>query len=994
MSASTPNPPAPNAEAPAPAHEARAKEQRSVWTFWSLVLHGAAIIALVFVAYNRVSLEDKLREKKQKELSADRVEKLSEHIKQANLEELRKNLEDIRKSKAQIEELMPARNQVYAAFSKEMLARGDVNDSSALAAAVRYARQTEDALRLWQQRQQAFDDLAFGPRAEQQPKPGERNAILTGVQTARAANDELNIALAAAENALEKAFGTSSWTTPPQEVRQLEGMFQELGALREKLKTTGELFNKLQQAGLATPELVPAVTAMRRDLTQLQTLLNERIKITANSARDFAARSAEVQQAQAALAAAQQGADEAKKTAAETALHDAQRKQSLAQSLLERLQRSEELMRNRYEEQRRGCEEFEQLIEAAKAVRTEIVPQWRDLRQEIASIAQTYAHQRAALNQSLDNPERKNFRPQPGQAQPRPDPAEAADAKSLSLHGLYSTSDALEGLAVEEYRDLRAIELSQLREMPFDRARRNIDTPKPERTKLSADDLDGTPVNAAGLEQQKLAIRTALSESGRMREYCRSLVQMLKSEDAGADAALYQKFDPNNPDKEPDEDDLVTMQDVVAMLRDMLQGQVAPMQKLAGLTETARQTPAAASETTPADMNTDEAVELLAQAIDSLDDDVRRPEDLDKAAATLKIAAAKLQQTAEQERVAEEKSGQAVRPLPEQTARNAAEEAERMQKMMEGMSAATNSFSQMKMVSANSPAALRKKMLKARAMAAAAAGTLSDSVDLSELMKADPSQFGKSGEDGSEGTSTSGSNTGGNSNSGNGMNPNGTLDGTGRSRDGRNGQGGDRKSGDGATVWERLKLKTNVPHPAITVDSKGIIGGRMLAADGPISSSWMAVDSWYVVGPWPNPGRVNMDKKYPPENAIDLDASYAGKDGRILRWQFMQAPSVMLQPTDPTDYAIYYLYTEIRSDRDRDIWLVTGSDDKSKIWINDMLIWESRPELKPWRIGEGFRKVHLRKGVNRVLYRLENGWYAVAMSLLFCTGQNFEVPVK
>ena len=104
------------------------------------------------------------------------------------------------------------------------------------------------------------------------------------------------------------------------------------------------------------------------------------------------------------------------------------------------------------------------------------------------------------------------------------------------------------------------------------------------------------------------------------------------------------------------------------------------------------------------------------------------------------------------------------------------------------------------------------------------------------------------------------------------------------------------------------------------------------------------------------------------------------------------APSVMLQPTDPTDYAIYYLYTEIRSDRDRDIWLVTGSDDKSKIWINDMLIWESRPELKSWRIGEGFRKVHLRKGVNKILYRLENGWYAVAMSLLFSTGQSIEQP--
>ncbi len=984
MSEFIPNPPERNAEDGRFARTALSDtrgEKRSLWTFWSLVFHGIAIGALVFFAYHRATLDEKIRKKAQKELSTERVEKLSQHIKQANLEELRKNVEDILKSKAQIEELMPARNKVYAAFSQEMLQRDGSNNDAVMAAAVKYTREAGEALERWQRRQREFDELAFGPGKSQ---VGQVGAVQAGLQAARNSGDELAVALTAAENALEKAFNTASWTTPPQEIQILEALFQELGTLRERQKKAATLLSQLEEAGLASPELNTAVQNMRKDVEQLQKLLEERRTASQGAEKELAARTLEVKQAQTALEAAQKAG---KAGAEEAALYEAQRKQTLARVMLDRMRRNEALMNNRYEQQKQGSEEFERLIAAEKRAETETIPQWRALRTELAESAARLARQRENLNVRQDNPARKTFQPQIGQAQARANPPAANELKPLNLHQLYTVGDVLEGLAVEEYRDLRAIELSQLREMPFDRARRNIDAPKPERTALNEEELTGTPVSVAGLERQKTAIRAALTESGRMREYCRSLVQMLLTQDAGAEAALYQKVDPEHPDQEPDEGDLVTMEDIVQTLREMLQAQVEPMQKLAGLTETARQTPdAAKNEVTAGDVNADAAVELLAQALDGLDDDVRRPEDLNKAAAALKIAAGKLEQTAGSERAAEGKSRQEQHPLAEKTARAAAAAAEALQEQMEGMAEAADGFSKMKMVSANSPGALRKRMLKARAMAAAAAGTLSESVDLSGLMKSDPSQFGKGG-DNDQGDSASGRNKNG---------KDGTSGKNGKAgRDGKSGQG-ERggKEGDGATVWQRLNLKTNVPHPSIDLKTEGISGGRVLAGDGIISSTWMAVDSWYVIGPWANPGRMNIDKKYPPENSIDLGASYAGKDGRVLRWQFMQAPSVMLQPTDPTDYAIYYLYTEIRSDRDRDIWLVTGSDDKSKIWINDMLIWESRPELKAWRIGEGFRKVHLRKGVNRILYRLENGWYAVAMSLLFSTGQTLAEPDK
>lgn len=188
-------------------------------------------------------------------------------------------------------------------------------------------------------------------------------------------------------------------------------------------------------------------------------------------------------------------------------------------------------------------------------------------------------------------------------------------------------------------------------------------------------------------------------------------------------------------------------------------------------------------------------------------------------------------------------------------------------------------------------------------------------------------------------------------------------------------------------------VKTNVDYPVITRESAGMIWGRSIKSTEGVGARWLVVDSWYVVGPWPNPKRSNRDRKFPPENKVDLDATYEGKDGRKLKWQFMQAAGgwhkTVLTPPNASEYAIYYFYTEVRSDAARDLWFATGSDDKSVVWINDMLVWESEGKEKGWGIGEGYRKVHLKKGVNRILYRLENGHKGMGMSLIFYANPDF-----
>jgi hypothetical protein len=64
------------------------------------------------------------------------------------------------------------------------------------------------------------------------------------------------------------------------------------------------------------------------------------------------------------------------------------------------------------------------------------------------------------------------------------------------------------------------------------------------------------------------------------------------------------------------------------------------------------------------------------------------------------------------------------------------------------------------------------------------------------------------------------------------------------------------------------------------------------------------------------------------------------------------------------------------------MWIATGSDDFSKVWINDLLIWASGPVQKIWKPDEGYRKVHFKKGLNRVLIRVENGHHACMFSFM------------
>jgi hypothetical protein len=157
---------------------------------------------------------------------------------------------------------------------------------------------------------------------------------------------------------------------------------------------------------------------------------------------------------------------------------------------------------------------------------------------------------------------------------------------------------------------------------------------------------------------------------------------------------------------------------------------------------------------------------------------------------------------------------------------------------------------------------------------------------------------------------------------------------------------------------------------------------------GAQKSDWMALDTWYIIGPFPNPKREYMDKKFPPESVIDLDATYVGKNNAKLEWEYTQArPYWPVAPRVADSYAIWYAFTEVYSEKDQTKVCLFGSDDYSKVWVNGELVYTSGKDPHHWIPDRGFQKVFLRKGVNPILLKLENAGGTTGFSMCIFLGE-------
>lgn len=189
----------------------------------------------------------------------------------------------------------------------------------------------------------------------------------------------------------------------------------------------------------------------------------------------------------------------------------------------------------------------------------------------------------------------------------------------------------------------------------------------------------------------------------------------------------------------------------------------------------------------------------------------------------------------------------------------------------------------------------------------------------------------------------------------------------------------------------------HIPDLAPGAQIKG--AGRVIGAGGAYANR-VYVNRWYLIGPFEGRHGAGLfaTDRYPPEQAVVLDAVYRGKAGRLLRWEYVDLASYPLVPADAAEDAVYYGYTELMMDREQDLTLWVGADDDAQVWLNDRQVWRGGNVNKEWFFGEiyetwntyvrdynlneGKRTVHLRKGRNKLFFKLANGPTRVFLSMV------------
>lgn len=132
-------------------------------------------------------------------------------------------------------------------------------------------------------------------------------------------------------------------------------------------------------------------------------------------------------------------------------------------------------------------------------------------------------------------------------------------------------------------------------------------------------------------------------------------------------------------------------------------------------------------------------------------------------------------------------------------------------------------------------------------------------------------------------------------------------------------------------------------------------------------------DDWFVIGPFEN--RSGFQRQFPPEQAIDLKASYQN-GARTLSWQTLKDGAYdgyvdFRETFQPSSWGVGYGAININSPNKRTVQLRLATDEACKLWLNDKLVWQVyRKSNVP--IDNDIVSVVLHPGNNKLLIKVTN----------------------
>lgn len=132
---------------------------------------------------------------------------------------------------------------------------------------------------------------------------------------------------------------------------------------------------------------------------------------------------------------------------------------------------------------------------------------------------------------------------------------------------------------------------------------------------------------------------------------------------------------------------------------------------------------------------------------------------------------------------------------------------------------------------------------------------------------------------------------------------------------------------------------------------------------------------WQVIGPFDNTDRAGFAKVFPPEETIDLSASYPGKENKMVAWSPYTTSDDygmvnLNQPYSPLKQVVGYAYTEYEAPAARRAELRLGCKNAWKIWLNGTYLFGRDEYHRGIRIDQYVLPIDLKKGRNTILVKL------------------------
>ena len=135
------------------------------------------------------------------------------------------------------------------------------------------------------------------------------------------------------------------------------------------------------------------------------------------------------------------------------------------------------------------------------------------------------------------------------------------------------------------------------------------------------------------------------------------------------------------------------------------------------------------------------------------------------------------------------------------------------------------------------------------------------------------------------------------------------------------------------------------------------------------ASPWPA--EWNLIGSFPGGRDSGYSRACPPEQNVDLTATYTGSLDKDIQWSRIKAngPVWIHERLSPNVDCVAYAHTYVWSPDDRDVDALVSTDDAGKLFINGELVW-GIPGINHLKVDRFAVPVHLVKGWNEVLIKI------------------------